>query len=65
MTETAPRHRAAFVIHAVPDGSGTLTAVCGEQIDGQTHTGHWPYMGRLLASPGQHLCSKCTNEVSR
>lgn len=54
-TETM-KHKSRLTIHAVPFGSGTLTAECGELL-GNGHTGHYPPISRT--SPDVHLCAVC------
>jgi hypothetical protein len=51
------KHKPRMTIHAVPHGSGTLTAECGESLGGE-HTGHY----RPLSNLGQsdwHICAAC------
>jgi hypothetical protein len=55
------KHKPVTTIHAVPFGSATPTADCGERL-GNGHTGHFR---PLVASiPGWHVCAAC-NGVTR
>lgn len=54
------KHKPTMTIHAVPQGSGSLTAECGEPL-GAGHTGHYRPLSNV-GQPDWHICAACKGE---
>lgn len=57
---TGGKHKPRMTIHAVPFGSGSLTADCGERLGGE-HTGHYRPLS-TMGTPDWHICAACKGE---
>ena len=49
-------------IHAVPFGSATLTAECGQRLGRNGHTGHYRPLSPI---DGATICEKCDPTAAR
>lgn len=53
----------ALTIHWTPADGLTLTAACGQQIDGEQHTGHYAstFIRGLGGDSDRQFCASCAN----